>query len=435
MPRRGRGGRQKGLAAFAFMAVVLMILGFLMASPQVSPQQAYTYPIPPAHQPPSEEGGGMLGALGNLFQPIAQALGFSASPSPGSETVGLEAEFGITSSTGQGVVFSRNVMSGAYVGWVGMAGVYVKPNLGSYKALKLYDEASPQAEGEIWVRPIVRVRVFNGTPVGYSFKTTVKLVVDGQVVDSTTVEKSGPGSPPMEIRMDKVSVKGKDLHEILRAPKGHAHGVGKGALKKVAYLSGVQPVQGKPVVEGRQICFYVDYEGAVMFQDPVTGEEYPVYRRLENANLGCFDFAIAETGDFEMRIERNVTIAPIAEVLTGGEVGAGGLRTETVTHTITVPVGTEVSVIGGQTTTITKYSTVRVPITETKYVTTIIRTTVTQKEYEYIVMTVTRTVTVSVGGGGGGGGGGGAGAGKYLLTSGVVLVKQPYGAFIFIGRG
>ena len=415
MTPRGRDSRKNRLAIFAFVAVVFLILGFLMIGPQMRPQpqtqqivSGWTYPVPPSYQPPgeSEQGGGILDFI---VKPIAQALGFSTpAPPPGSETVGLDAEFGITSSSGQSLIFTKNILSGVYVGQVGMAGVYIKPSLGTARAMKLYDEANPEAEGEIWVSPIIKVRVFNGTPMGYSFKTTVKLVVDGQVIDSQTLEQKGAGPPPQSIKMDKVSVKGRDLHAILKTPKGQPITVGKGTLKKVAYLSGLQPVQqATPVVEGRQVCFYVDYEGVVIFRDPVTGEESPAYRKLENANLGCFDFAIAETGDFEMRIERNVTVAPIAEVMTSGEVGVGVTMTKTVTQTITVPAGT-------------------------------------------ITKTVTVTVVSPAGGGSpssGGGGGGGPetpqfsggykpyGSNYYILAGTNILIRYPYDAFIFIGRG
>jgi hypothetical protein len=173
-----------------------------------------------------------------LVKPIAQVLGLSTpAPPSGSETVGLDAEFGITSSSEQSLVFTKNVLSGVYVGQVGMAGVYIKPNLGTTKAMMLYDEANPEAEGEIWITPIIKVRVFDGTPEGYSLKTTMKLVVDGQVIDSKTLERSGAGSPPQSIRMDKVLIKGRDLHAILKMPKGQLPSVRKGALRRVAYLS------------------------------------------------------------------------------------------------------------------------------------------------------------------------------------------------------
>jgi hypothetical protein len=405
-----------------------------MIGPQFRPQQqtqqavtaGYTYPVPPSYQPPGESEQG--GILDFIVKPIAQALGFSTpAPPPGSETVGLDAEFGITSSSGQSLVFTKNILSGVYVGQVGMAGVYIKPSLGTARAMKLYDEANPEAEGEIWVSPIIKVRVFNGTPMGYNFKTTVKLVVDGQVIDSQTIEKKGAGPPPQTIRMDKVSVKGRDLHTILKTPRGQLPNIGKGTLRRVAYLSGLQPIQQQqatPVVEGHEVCFYTDYEGVVIFRDPVTGEESPAYRKLENANLGCFDFAVAETGDFEMRVERNVTVAPIAEVMTSGEIGMGTLQTETVTNTITVPVGPD------------QYRTITVTSVRTKVVTTTITTTTTiiSRERETIVVTttVTKTVTVSAGSGGEYYGGGGW---RYVPMSSVILIQYPYDAFIFIGRG
>jgi hypothetical protein len=177
-------------------------------------------------------------------------------------------------------------------------------------------------------------------------------------------------------------------------------------------------------VQGHEVCFYTDYEGVVIFKDPVTGEETPAYRKLDNANLGCFDFAVAETGDFEMRVDRNVTVAPIAEIMTSGEVGAGVLQTqtETVTRTITVPVSTYTTVIGGATQTVTEYRTITRTSVDTRVVTTtitiektvttatsIIRTvtegttiTRTVTETRTITNTVTKTVTASAGGGGSG---------------------------------
>jgi hypothetical protein len=100
-----------------------------MVGPQFKPQpqtqqivSGYRYPVPPSYQPPgeSEQGGGILDFI---VKPIAQALGFSTpTPPPGSETVGLDAEFGITSSSGQSLIFTKNILSGVYVGQVGMAG-------------------------------------------------------------------------------------------------------------------------------------------------------------------------------------------------------------------------------------------------------------------------------------------------------------------------
>jgi hypothetical protein len=422
MTPRGRDSRKNRLAIFAFVVVAFLILGFLMIGPQMRPQpqtqqivSGWTYPVPPSYQPPGETEQG--GILDFIVKPIAQALGFSTpSPPPGSETVGLDAEFGITSSSGQSLVFTKNVLSGVYVGQVGMAGVYIKPSLGTSRAMKLFDEANPEAEGEIWVTPIIKVRVFNGTPEGYSFKTTVKLVVDGQVIDSQTLEQKGAGPPPQTIRMDKVSVKGRDLHAILKTPRGQLPSIGKGTLRRVAYLSGLQPIQqATPVVQGHEVCFYTDYEGVVIFKDPVTGEETPAYRKLDNANLGCFDFAVAETGDFEMRVERNVTVAPIAEVMTSGEVGVGVTMTKTVTQTITVPVGT---------------------ITKTVTVT---------------VVSPAGSKSPSSGGGGGTtttlnpppppsysvpGGGLSTGYPTYYVLAGAnILIRYPYSEFIFIGRG
>jgi len=421
-PRKSLKKSVGGTAIIVFLLVVFLILGFLIASPKTSkPQPTYTYPLTPSSQPPTEtQGGGILESLSNALKPVAESLGLSTTPLPGSETVGLDVEFGVTSSSGESLIFTKNVLSGVYVGEVGFAGVYIKPGFGSKPALKLYDVSRPEYEGEIWVSPVLKVRVFNGTPKGYTFKTTVKVSVDGQVVDSKTLERSGVGSPAMEIRMDKVSIKGRDIHQILKTPKGMPISVGKGMLKEASLLQ-------TPVVEGRQICFYVDYEGLVIFEDPVTHEESPVYRKLSNANLGCFDFAIAETGDFEMRVDKNVTIAPIAEVLTSGQVGMQGMETKTVTHTVTVPVSTYTTVVGGATKTVTDYRTITITDTVTQY-TTITTTVETMIER---VTTIVKTVTVTVTSGSGGGGGNV----PVKLMSPIILIRYPYSEFIFIGRG
>jgi len=397
---RARRRQNLRITAVVFMMVVIVIIGFMVIGNQMrQPQQQivrYTYPLPPSNQPQTEQKqqGGILESLSNMFKPIAESLGLSTAPAPGSETVGLDAEFGITSSSGESLIFTKNILSDVYVGEVGFAGVYIKPGLGGKPALKLYDESRPEYEGEIWVSPILKVRVFNGTPKGYTFKTTVKVSVDGQVVDSKTLERSGVGSPAMEIKMEKVSIKGRDIHQILKTPKGKPISVGKGILKEASLLQ-------TPVVEGRQICFYVDYEGVVIFEDPVTHEESPVYRKLSNANLGCFDFAIAETGDFEMRVDKNVTVAPIAEVLTSGQVGVQGMETKTMVQTITVPVGAYTTTVGGQVQTVTSYRTMTITNTVTQYIP--ITTTITEvRELPGRTVTVTTTVTVYVSGGGGG---------------------------------
>ena len=68
MSPRGSTSRSKQTVAavFAFIIVVALILGFLAIGSQVKPQQAtggaggYSYPVPPAYQPPGETGGGIL---------------------------------------------------------------------------------------------------------------------------------------------------------------------------------------------------------------------------------------------------------------------------------------------------------------------------------------------------------------------------------------
>jgi hypothetical protein len=112
--------------------------------------------------------------------------------------------------------------------------------------------------------------------------------------------------------------------------------------------------------------------------------------------------------------------------MTSGEVGMGTIQTQTVTHTITVPVETYTTVIGGATQTVTQYRTFTVTSVETRVVTitTTIEKTVT--EMRTITNTVTKTVTVSAGG---------QTWGYKPGYSAVILIKSPYDAFIFIGRG
>jgi hypothetical protein len=80
-----------------------------------------------------------------------------------------------------------------------------------------------------------------------------------------------------------------------------------------------------------------------------------------------------------------------------------GMETKTVMHTITVPVSTYTTVVGGATRTVTDYRTITITDTVTRYTT--ITTTVTEvRPGQITTVTVTTTIvsTVYVSGGGGG---------------------------------
>ena len=126
--------------------------------------------------------------------PVIKTLSDAIDTLTGQSTsdVGLEAELGYTSTSGESVVFMEK-FSG--VGFLGMSGIYVKPKLGDYKALKLYDAERDQ-EGEVWVKPIVKIKAYNGEPEEYSFTTKIKILADGELVDEKLLSKAGKGLPP-----------------------------------------------------------------------------------------------------------------------------------------------------------------------------------------------------------------------------------------------
>ena len=159
----------------------------------------------------------------------------------------------------------------------------------------------------------------------------------------------------------------------------------------------------KPSETQREICFYADYQGMIKFKE----EEEPTVKELKNVKLGCFTFQFKETGDFEMIVEKNVTVAPLAEVITGAESGMGGMTpiVETTTITVTMPytsyVTTYLTTVEGQVSTITqsitKYKTRTLTLTktQTKWKTTTVTATKTstQTVYSKLTTTVEKTVT------------------------------------------
>ena len=177
-----------------------------------------------------------------------------------------------------------------------------------------------------------------------------------------------------------------------------------------------------------------DYQGVVKFEE----DEEPTIKELKDVKLGCFDFEVKETGDFEMIVDKNVTVAPLAEVLVSSETGMGGMEktVETTTVTVTIPYTSYVTTYlttgaEGQVTTITQtiteYQTRTLTKTRTKWKTTTTTVTTTVKEgYPvYITVTTTKTVTKTVEGRPWGIGPG---------YSGVILLYYPYSEFIFINE-
>ena len=418
MPARRRAG--KGMKLIILSLVMVLLLIAAVASPSVHYQ--YQQPaLKPVEQSKDFWGQVAEAIAGNpVIRSFGEALGLIEP-----EEVGIYAEMGYTSTSGESIVFQT--MSGVQVGFLGMSGIYVKPSLGSYKALKLFDDRTDK-EGEIWVRPIIKVRLFNGTPEHYSFQTKIKIKSDGETIAEKTLTRAGKGAPPTKLVMDKVSVRGKALHLLMLGRKADAIALIKGLKKNVETpkAAGVKPGT-------RQLCFYADYQGVVKFEE----DEEPVVKELKDLKLGCFTFEFKETGDFEMIVDRNVTVAPLAEVMAQAEAGMGGMEkiVETRTVTVTIPYTSYVTTIlttgaGGQITTITQtiteYQTRTLIKTRTKWKTTTVTTTVisVSKEIVPVTTTVTKTVTRFItrvythyGGG--------------LYASGVILY-YPYSEFIFI---
>ena len=345
-----RSGQNKWMiilmVSFLFMAIIAGMAGSIGSVKISLPSQ--NIPLKSAEDIAIEQQYGPLAPIVKSFQSLMDTL----TGNTGDE-VGLEVEAGITSTSGESIVYSEKLMSG--VGFLGMSGIYVKPTLGNYKALKLYD-AEKGVDGEIWVKPIIRIRVFNGTPEEWSFHLKTKITAGQDIIDTIEQHKSGKGIPPKKIEFEKISVRGSTLHKIL--------------------LGSTEP---------KKICFYTDYQGIIKFE----GDPEPVVKELQNIKLACFDFQFKQTGDFELIAEQNVTVAPLAEVMAGGS-GMEGMTqaVETTTITVTVPYTTYVTT-GGTTSTVTSYK--YYTFTKTK---TVWKTTTVSK-------TITKTVTKTVTGGGG----------------------------------
>ncbi|OYT45860.1 hypothetical protein B6U84_01570 [Candidatus Bathyarchaeota archaeon ex4484_40] len=310
------------LAAIIFVAMLVGLAGqaVQIKTAETNPAIKALNPVP---QPETEEESSanpVLKILGDIYRTFIQG-------GSSEDSVGLEAELGYTSTSGESVVF---VESYSGVGFLSYSGVWVKPSLGKYKALKLFDEDTGR-EGEVWIRPIIRVRLFNGTPERYSFTTKVKILADNQELDEKVLFKAGEGTPPKKIALEKVKVKGSVLHRALYGRLDEARMLLKG-LKKVKDLP---PVKGHKPTGPKKICFVADYVGEVKFKE----DPEPVVKELKGIKLGCFDFEVKETGDFEMIADRNVTVAPLAEVMMSSESGMGGWEkvVETTTMTVTMP--------------------------------------------------------------------------------------------------
>jgi len=386
MPARRRAG--KGMKLIILSLVMVLLLVAAIASPSIHYQ--YQEPVlKPVEQPKSFWDQIAEPIVGNpVIRSFGEALGLIRP-----EEVGIYAEIGYTSTSGESIVFMQK-FSG--VGFLGMSGIYVKPSLGSYKALKLFDDRTDK-EGEIWVRPIIKVRLFNGTPEHYSFQTKIKIKSDGETIAEKTLTRAGKGAPPTKLVMDKVSIRGKALHLLMLGRKADAIALIKGLKKNVETpkAAGVKPGT-------RQLCFYADYQGVVKFEE----DEEPVVKELKDLKLGCFTFEFKETGDFEMIVDKNVTVAPLAEVMAQAEAGMGGMEkiVETRTVTVTIPYTSYVTTIlttgaGGQVTTITQtiteYQTRTLTKTYTKWKTTtkVITKMSTRTVYSKLTTTVEKTVT------------------------------------------
>jgi len=349
--------------------------------------------------------------------PIIKAFGeaFEALGGGGESGVGIEAEMGYTSTTGESVVFTQK-FSGVQIGYIGMSGIYVKPSLGDYRALKLYDP-DRKAEGEVWIKPAVRIRAFEGEVEDWLIKVNLRLKADGDIVDEKILERSGHGAPPKKISFEKYAVRGKAFYALLLGEKQIAQ---KLIRRELEVIPGGINVSGKPKFNASKICFYADYQGIVKFRE----EAEPVIKELKDVKLGCFDFNFRETGDFEMIVENaNVTVDPLAEVMGFAESGMEGMTptVETVTVTVSVPYTTYLTTAGGTVSTVTSYKYYTITQTKTKWKTTTKTVTKTVKEGYPVYITVTKTITVTR---------------DWQHMSGVsILIQWPFSEFIFIRAG
>ena len=414
---RGEGNR----LILALIALFLIMAGFAAAFQTpitISMPEQLGVPLKSAQDLQLERDWGPLAPVIKAFSDLGGML------SGGTESVGLEAEFGYTSTTGESVVFMQK-FSG--VGFIGMSGIYVKPSLGDYKALKLYDQ-SKNLEGQVWVKPAVRVKAYQGIPENYAFNVKLKISVDGEVVHAVNMSRTGKGVPPSKIDFDKVAVPGKVFHLLLIGEKQLAKKILRGETPPFGeyFVPSKTPGAGK-----KQICFYADYQGMMKFE----GDEEPIIKELKNINLGCFNFEFKETGDFEMIVEKNVTVAPLAEVIASSGMEGATPIVETTTITVTMPYTSYITTYlttaaGGQTTTmtqtITEYQTHILTKVKTRWktttttVTTTTTTTVKEGYPVYITVTTTKTKYVFIE------------DQMYAHGYSAVILYWPYSEFVFI---
>ena len=206
---RRNGGRQ---VLVAIMVLLMLMTGLAFA--YTSGIGSVKISLPPNIPLKSAEDYELERKYGPLA-PIIKAFGeaFEALGGGGESGVGIEAEMGYTSTTGESVVFTQK-FSGVQIGYIGMSGIYVKPSLGDYRALKLYDP-DRKAEGEVWIKPAVRIRAFEGEVEDWSVKVNLRLKADGEVIDEKTLERSGHGAPPKKISFEKYAVRGKAFYALL----------------------------------------------------------------------------------------------------------------------------------------------------------------------------------------------------------------------------
>jgi hypothetical protein len=391
MSRSGRGRRQGlNILTVASLFILLLILAV----------GVFVGPAPPPPQGPGQPRRGgiydvpVLGQLVEGVQAIGEALGNAlqlSTTQPGGDLVGIGAIVGYTSTTGESQVFTRWASSGVLMSGaaavVPMGGISVRPDNPSYRALRLYDEATG-AEGEVWFQPIVAARVLDGTPVSHRLTVATKtvLVCDNgaqEVLSYNREVREGAGGPPAQTQFSRHSVRG-----------GAVYG------KLVSALA-----------RGGQTCrmqMMADYDAEVLFE----GDDAPVRKTLSNVVLATFELRRAvPAGDFELRVVSNATVRPLAEVMVGGTGGVSG-ATRTVTFTETRVVLTTAA--GG---------TVTQTVTRVRTETVVVATTVMQQN------TVTVTVTYTPAGGGGA-----TGRPGYAHLSGV-LVERPFDAFVFARGG
>ena len=389
--RRSEGQR----LIIAIVVVLLIMIGLAMTSQPIITVTAPSRPSIPglktAEELQIERDWGPLAPVIKTFSDLGKAL------TGESESVGLEAELGYTSTSGESIVFMQK-LSGVQVGFIGMSGIYVKPKLGDYRALKLYDHERG-LEGQVWVKPAIRVKAYQGIPEEYSFNVKVKVKVDGETIHEKAFSKSGKGAPPSKIEFEKLPVPGKVFHLMLLGETQLAQKILRGEKP----TGGIQVPNESPKTMKKEICFYADYQGVVKFE----GDEEPAVKELKDVKLGCFSFEFKETGDFEMIVEKNVTVAPLAEVMVSSESGMEGMTpiVETKTVTVTIPYTSYVTKITatyqpGQTITYTTTKTITQPGTTytttyaiTSIITKPITTTIIQNITEYKTYTLTKVRT------------------------------------------